>query len=115
MSPTLLALSRASLELTLVQSRLLARADAPATSKAERDEIALDLPVIAQRKRDTDRLINALRADEGAFPLPDEATLTSLRRATKDLADAIATDHQTSAMIDLALAVGGLVAGLESA
>ena len=81
----------------------------------ERNTIAFQLPIVAQKKRDLDRLFSAIHAQDGTVPLPSNATIASLTAATKTLADAVAADKETGALINLAIGLGGIVAQIESA
>jgi hypothetical protein len=114
MDPILFALSQASLELSLLHLELLERVNDPNVPKPERDTIAFQLPLVAQKKRDLDRLFFAVHAQTNSFALPSNATIASLAAATKALADAVAADKETGALINLAIGLGGIVAQIES-
>jgi hypothetical protein len=115
MDPILFALSQASLELSLLHLELLERVNDPNVPKPERDTIAFQLPIVAQKKRDLDRLFSAIHAQDGTVPLPSNATIASLTAATRTLADAVAADRETAALINLAVGLGGIVGQIKSA
>lgn len=100
MNPTLMKLALASQQLGLLRLKMEARAADPETPQGELDQIALELPLTAQARRDLDREYNALSADN-TLPMPDAALVAELDEATQDLSSAIAADETTDALIGL--------------
>ncbi len=110
MDDVLFAISMASLELGLLQTKLQDRAMSPDISTDMRNEIALQLPEIATKKRDLDRLVIARR--QATFPDPTPAVMDNLTKATQEISKAIAADARVGVLLGLAGSLVGAAKAL---
>jgi hypothetical protein len=100
MDENLLILAISSQQLGLLRIKRETRTAAPTCPTPEHDSIALELPLVAQARRDLDREFSA-RAADNSMTMPDKTLLDELKEATQDLSNAIAGDQTMDALIGL--------------
>lgn len=95
-----LNLALAAQKLGALRTKLEQRAESPDVGTAELHQIALQLPLIAEQRRELQRMI--VNMDPTHLPAPNEADIKALSVATETLSNGIATNCATTSLLGFA-------------